>query len=78
MRIDVSAFAESELRTQLEEHLRLFDVAYAALLRLSSPGNDAEAVRKDAADTLAIIDRYPDHPLFSSRSVPYHAIPAIK
>jgi hypothetical protein len=66
MRIDVSALPETELRVQLEKHLRLFDVAYAALLRLSSPGNDADAMRKDAAETLAILDRYPDHPLFSS------------
>ena len=65
MLMDVSALSETDLRTQLEKHLRLFDVAYAALLRVSSPGNDAEAMRKDAANTLAIIDRYPDHPLFS-------------
>ncbi|MGC4087274.1 MAG: hypothetical protein QM756_05080 [Polyangiaceae bacterium] len=66
MRIDVSTLTETELRAQLEKHLRLFDVAYGALLRLSSPGNNAEAIHKDAADTLAILDRYPDHPLFSS------------
>lgn len=66
MQIDVSALSETELRTQLEKHLRLFDVAYAALLRVSSPGSDTDSMRKDAADTLAILDSYPDHPLFTS------------
>jgi TraM recognition site of TraD and TraG len=43
------------LRDQLDKHLRLFDLAHAAL-GLSSPGADADTMRRDAAETLAIID----------------------
>ena len=69
MHLDLAGLGEAQLRAELEKYLRLFDLAHAALLRLSSSQGDAEAKRRDAAQTLAIIDAYPDHPLFAS-SVP--------
>ena len=68
MHIDLESLTDAQLRTELDKYLRLFDVAHAALLRLSTAGRDAGAMRRDAADTLAVIDSYPDHPLFAARS----------
>jgi len=67
MHIDLEQLSDTQLKSELEKYLRLFDVAHGALLRLSA-GRDAEAMRKDAADTLAAIAGYPDHPLFASPS----------
>ena len=65
MHIDLEQLSDTQLRSELEKYLRLFDVAHGALLRLSA-GHDAGAMRKDAADTLAAIAGYPDHPLFAA------------
>ncbi len=70
MTLDLSGLSQAELRDELDKYIRLFDVAQAALLRLSASRSDADAMRRDAAETLAIIDRYPDHPLFVS-ATPY-------
>ena len=67
MHIDLEALSEPQLRTELDKYLRLFDVAHTALLRLAA-GRDAESMRRDAADTLAVIDAYPDHPRFAAPS----------
>ena len=66
MHIDLESLTQSQLKHELDKHLRLFDVAHNALLRLSTAGRDAEAMRKDAAETLAVINSYPDHPMFAS------------
>lgn len=66
MRVDLESLSEAQMKSELEKYLRLFDVAHRALLRLSAPAIDAEAMRKDAMDTLVLIDRYPDHPLFAA------------
>jgi hypothetical protein len=68
MHIDLDSLTQAQLKAELEKNLRLFDVAHRALLRISGPGRDAEALRKDAADTLAVINAYPDHPLFAARA----------
>ena len=68
MHIDLEALTEPQLRTELDKYLRLFDVAHGALLRLAAPGRDAQSMRRDAADTLAVIDAYPDHPMFTAPS----------
>lgn len=65
MHLDLEHFTEPELKSLLDKYLRLFDVAYGSLQRLSTPHLDAEAMRKDAAETLKIIDSYPNHPRFT-------------
>ena len=65
MHIDLEQLSDTQLRSELEKYFRLFDVAHGALLRLSA-GHDAGAMRKDAADTLAAIACYPDHPMFTT------------
>ncbi len=67
MHINLEALTEPQLRTELDKYFRLFDVAHGALLRLAA-GRDADAMRRDAADTLAVIDAYPDHPRFAAPS----------
>ena len=64
MHIDLEALTESELRSQLDKYMRLFDVAHGALLRLSAAQLDADTMRTQIADTLKIIDGYPDNPTF--------------
>jgi hypothetical protein len=66
MHIDLESLTESQLKSELDKYLRLFDVAHSALLRLSAAGRDAESMRKDAAETLAVIASYPNHPLFTA------------
>lgn len=66
MHIDLDALTESELRSQLDKYLRLFDVAHGALLRLSAAQLDADTMRAQIADTLKVIDSYPAHPTFSA------------
>jgi hypothetical protein len=66
MHIDLEHFTESELKSQLDRYMRLFDVAHGALLRLSVAPLDADAMRTQIADTLKVIDSYPDHPAFRS------------
>jgi len=64
MLIDVSTLSRGRAAGPVREVSPLFDVACVALLRLSSPANEAGPCVRTVA--LAIIDRYPDHPLFSA------------
>jgi len=67
MHIDLETLTEPELRAQLEKYMRLFDAAHGALLRLSAAQLDADAMRRQIADTLQVIDSYPDHPRFRAQ-----------
>jgi len=67
MHIDLETLTESELRAQLDKYMRLFDVAHGTLLRLSATQLDADTMRTQIADTLKVIDSYPDHPRFRAQ-----------
>jgi hypothetical protein len=66
MHIDIEALTESELKSQLDQYMRFFDVAHGTLLRLSAAHLDAETMRTQIADALKVIGRYPDSPAFKS------------
>lgn len=68
MHIDHENLTESELKSQLDKYMRLFDVANGTLLRLSAAQLDANTMRMQIADTLKVIDSYPDHPIFRAMS----------
>jgi len=67
MHIDLENLTESELRSQLDKYMRLFDVVNGTLLRLSAAQLDADTMRTQIADTLQVIDSYPDHPRFRAQ-----------
>ena len=55
--------------TKFSNALLNADKTYRALLRLSAQGRtDAAAMRQDAADTVSLIDRFPNDPIFRSGS----------
>jgi len=67
MHIDLETLTDPELRAQLDKYMRLFDAAHGALLRLSAAQLDADTMRTQIADTLRVIDSYPEHPRFRAQ-----------
>jgi hypothetical protein len=67
--VELESLTQAQLKEQLEKHVRLFDVAYRALLRLSASDRaDAAVMQQDAAETVALINRFPNDPIFRSGS----------
>ena len=67
MHIDLEQLSDTQLRSELEKYLRLFDVAHGALLRLADARMDADAMRKQVTDAIKTIEAYPNHLAFTTR-----------
>jgi hypothetical protein len=67
MNLDLEGLSETKLKSELEKYMRLFDVAHGTLLRLSHAQLDADAMRKQLAEAVNVIDSYPNHPRFTAR-----------
>ena len=65
MLIPYDHLTREELIARLDKADRLFDVAYQALL-VMSVSDGSRDLKKDAADTVALIQRYPSDPAYIS------------
>ena len=65
MHLDLEGLSEAKLKDELEKYMRLFDVAHGTLLRLSHAQLDTDAMRKQLADAVKVIESYPNHPRFT-------------